>query len=250
MTSILHLQAVQRSDAGLVREVNEDAFARFEPTEEHLLRRGCLYVVADGLGGHRAGDIASRLAAETILDVYFNSEGWREPAQGLEIAIWQANQEIFRLAQQNPELSSMGTTVVAAVIQGDQLITANVGDSREYLFRSQLLEQLTIDHAAMGITCDLCHGPTIEHMHDEMLMTAPDRLFGRREIRDFCSSDACHAPDDGRQYYTFEDHTDPAKPLAFAKQWHGRMRPNGRAITDDAVCTDCHGTHRTPAAKP
>jgi protein phosphatase len=132
---------------GLVREVNEDAFARFEPTEEHLLQRGCLYVVADGLGGHKAGDVASHLAAETILDVYFNSNDWRDPAQGLEMAIWQANHEIFRLAQGSPDLTSMGTTVVAAVILGDRLITANVGDSREYLFRSHLLDQLTIDHS-------------------------------------------------------------------------------------------------------
>ncbi len=119
-----------------------------------------------------------------------------------------------------------------------------VGNSKCYVCHPYLkTETLTTDHLEMGITCDMCHGPTIEHMHDEMLMTAPDQLFGREEVRAFCSTKDCHAPANDRAYYTFKDHKEPAKVLAFSEEWHGRMRPNGRAVTDHSVCTDCHGTH-------
>ncbi len=118
------------------------------------------------------------------------------------------------------------------------------GNSKCYVCHPGLrTEELTTVHLEMGVTCDECHGPTIEHMHDEMLMTKPDFLFGRAEVNKMCSNPTCHKPGGERIVYGFEDHKDIAAVKAFHKKWLGRTRPNGRAITSDSVCTDCHGTH-------
>ncbi len=116
------------------------------------------------------------------------------------------------------------------------------GNSKCYVCHpSMKTEELTNDHLPVGITCDICHGPTVEHMHDEMLMTKPDLLFGRSEVRAMCSK--CHKPHGQREYYERQDHKDPAAVQAFFEKWTGRIRPNGRNVTKDSICTDCHGTH-------
>ncbi|MBN2129310.1 MAG: DUF1080 domain-containing protein [Sedimentisphaerales bacterium] len=118
------------------------------------------------------------------------------------------------------------------------------GNSKCYVCHATLkTEDITVAHLEMDITCDQCHGPSIEHMHDEMLMTEPDLLFGRSEVRKMCSDPSCHAPGEGRTEYGLQDHKDPAKVQEFHDEWLGRTRPNGRAIMKDPVCTDCHGTH-------
>ena len=118
------------------------------------------------------------------------------------------------------------------------------GNSKCYVCHATMkTEAITADHLAMDITCDQCHGPSIEHMHDEMLMTEPDLLFGRSEVRKMCSDPSCHAPGEGRIEYGLQDHKDPAKVQKFPDEWQGRTRPNGRAIMKNPVCTDCHGTH-------
>ena len=104
-------------------------------------------------------------------------------------------------------------------------------------------EELTTDHLDMGITCDACHGASTEHMHDEMLMTKPDLLFGRSQVRKMCSNPTCHKPGSEREVYGRQDHKDTEAVEAFFEKWTGRMRPNGRNITPDSICTDCHGTH-------
>lgn len=104
-------------------------------------------------------------------------------------------------------------------------------------------EEITATHLEMGVTCNECHGPSVEHMHDEMLMTKPDLLFGRSEVDKMCSNPRCHKPGGDRLVYGFADHKDPEAVKAFEKEWSGRTRPNGRAITPDSVCTDCHGRH-------
>ncbi len=93
-------------------------------------------------------------------------------------------------------------------------------------------EELTAAHQVEGIGCIDCHGTSSEHMHDEMLMTKADRLFGRREVGAMCAE--CHD----------EPHEDkPQEVKAFLEKWRGRDRPNGRVITDESICTDCHGIH-------
>jgi len=143
-----HIDAVQQSDVGQKREVNEDYFGRFEPSPgEASWDRGFLYVVADGMGGHAAGDVASRMAVEAILEEYVHSPEWSDAAHGLRLAIEWANEMILRRAQEDIGLRAMGTTVVAAVVQDDRLTLANVGDSRAYLLREGRLQQLTRDHS-------------------------------------------------------------------------------------------------------
>ena len=78
--------------------------------------------------------------------------------------------------------------------------------------------------------CDSCHGETTHHMHDEMLMTKPDVLIGRAEVKELCRK--CH-----------RSHKDTGTVAAFRKKWEGRRRPNGRVINSESICTDCHGTH-------
>jgi hypothetical protein len=91
-------------------------------------------------------------------------------------------------------------------------------------------ELIAETHRAQGIACTDCHGPTTEHMHDEMLMTKPDILFGRREVEPSCKE--CH-----------DKHDNPDAVEAFRAEWLGKSRDNGRTITADAICTDCHGKH-------
>jgi hypothetical protein len=116
------------------------------------------------------------------------------------------------------------------------------GNSKCYVCHpSMKTEELTTGHLPIGVTCDVCHGESVEHMHDEMLMTKPDLLFGRSEVRAMCSK--CHKPHGQHEFYERQDHKDPAAVEAFFEKWTGRMRPNGRAVAKDSVCTDCHGTH-------
>ena len=125
---------------------------------------------------------------------------------------------------------------------------ANENDKCHVCHPDLKTEEISTSHLEMGITCDECHGPSVEHMHDEMLMTKPDLLFGRSEVRRMCSDPTCHKPGGGREVYGHEDHKDPAAVEAFFEQWRGRIRPNGRAVGRDSVCTDCHGTHNITKA--
>jgi len=107
----------------------------------------------------------------------------------------------------------------------------SAGNSKCYVCHATMKEEtITASHLERGVTCDECHGASIEHMHDEMLMTKPDLLFGRLEVVGMCGQ--CH-----------EKHEDPAAVAAFQKKWIGRARANGRTISSESVCTDCHGKH-------
>lgn len=133
--------AFAKSDIGHVRKTNEDSYV-FAPPE--------LFVVADGMGGHEAGEIASGLAVATIEEHVRKYAGNVETAELLLHAISQANQSIFQMAQQKPECSGMGTTVTAVYIEGETVYWGHVGDSRLYLLRERNLLQLTQDHSLVG----------------------------------------------------------------------------------------------------
>jgi hypothetical protein len=104
-------------------------------------------------------------------------------------------------------------------------------------------EAIAADHLDAAVTCVACHGESVEHIQDEMQMTTPDRLFGRKEVEAACSG--CHAGAGG--IYRRSDHKDPNSVKAFYDKWLGKVRPNGRAITADSICTDCHGRHNVGA---
>lgn len=94
-------------------------------------------------------------------------------------------------------------------------------------------EDIVEKHLAKKITCRSCHGPSEPHRQDETLRTKPDLLWGRAEVRAFCRQ--CH-----------QTHKKPAAVEEFRQKWLGKARPNGRFISKDAVCTDCHGEHTVP----
>ncbi len=142
----LVLVAAGSSQAGLQRAVNEDHLATPEGMDSELLaRRGHLYLVADGMGGHAAGEQASALAVSTVMEAYYGHPSL-DPAQALTEAIRQANAAVYRQAQ-HPETAGMGSTVVAALVRGRDLYIAHVGDSRAYLIRGQTIRQITQDHS-------------------------------------------------------------------------------------------------------
>ncbi|MDX2044445.1 MAG: Stp1/IreP family PP2C-type Ser/Thr phosphatase [Acidobacteriota bacterium] len=135
------LDAAWQTDAGCVRKNNEDS-ARFQTTAQ-----ASLMVVADGVGGHSAGEEASRLAVETICQRFFDSSEAINDA--LQAAVAEANQAIFHAAQSRFDWLGMGTTATALVICDGQAFVAQVGDSRLYLVRDERIYQLSEDHSAV-----------------------------------------------------------------------------------------------------
>jgi len=104
-----------------------------------------LFIVADGMGGHNAGDLASRSTVETMVD-YIESAGEKVPIPLLEAAILAANRKVLEKSQSDKNLEGMGTTVVAATVVENCLYVANVGDSRLYVLDDQI-QQITRDHS-------------------------------------------------------------------------------------------------------
>jgi serine/threonine protein phosphatase PrpC len=128
--------AAGRSDPGLTRPQNEDAIL-IEPP---------LYAVADGMGGHRAGEIASRIAVEELLA----SAPRRVDAKALARAVRSANRAVIESAEKSRTRTGMGTTITAAMVDGTHVAVAHVGDSRAYLFHHGLVERITEDHSMVA----------------------------------------------------------------------------------------------------
>lgn len=124
-----------RTDIGCLRDHNEDSLAVKPP----------LYVVADGMGGHAAGEVASEIAVETIVA----AAPPHADAQGLADAVAEANREVMAASHDGRGREGMGCTVTAAMLEGERLIIAQVGDSRAYLLHKGLLQQVTRDHSLM-----------------------------------------------------------------------------------------------------
>ena len=138
------------SDVGRLRDNNEDSYLYWEPaSEEEFRRKGRLAVIADGMGGYEGGQEASRLAVETVREVY--EGGFDGDSQKTLIAaIETAHFNIQQYASAHPSLTGMGTTCTAISIVERQLSFAHVGDSRLYLFRGETASRLTRDHSYVG----------------------------------------------------------------------------------------------------
>ncbi len=146
----LVVRAVLRTDVGLVRSENQDFGACTTPDEERRGHPGGrLLIVADGMGGHRGGATASRLAAETVKTQYLGAETTDIPT-ALKDSLSQANSKIFHEAQSNPDLRGMGTTTSVLAVRDGQGWLAHVGDSRIYRVRGDTIEQLTDDHSLVA----------------------------------------------------------------------------------------------------
>jgi len=138
------------SDVGKVREQNEDHIFISDPYPNGFY----IAIVADGMGGHLAGEIASKTAVETIykeLDPYVSkARNINELKYVLEEAIFRANELVYHKSIQNEEYRGMGTTIVTAIVCESQILLANIGDSRAYLIREDHIEQLTNDHSLVN----------------------------------------------------------------------------------------------------
>ncbi len=143
------LSFAMRSDPGDVRPHNEDFCAGYVPTiPDDAWEHGPIFVVADGLGGHAAGEVASRLATETVI------AGWRRtktplPRPALRDVVRAANTAVYDASLESGR-RGMGTTVTALTLNGHEAVVAHVGDSRAYLVRKGACRQLTSDHSRVG----------------------------------------------------------------------------------------------------
>jgi protein phosphatase len=136
-----------KTDLGRIRENNEDKFDFYEPDDPTLLAtRGSFYAVADGMGGHAAGQIASELALKTTISSYYETPTEQPDAALLE-AVVAANEVVYSLQSMIPERNGMGTTLTAAALVEGKVIVCQVGDSRAYLIRDNDIRQVTHDHS-------------------------------------------------------------------------------------------------------
>lgn len=140
--------AALRTDPGCLRESNEDSVRYTRPADPSVrARKGVLAVVADGMGGHSGGEVASRIATDVINSVYYETDG--DGTDALNKALSEANQQIYQAAVADKELNGMGTTCVALAVQDGSAHCAYVGDSRIYLIRGSELYLMTEDHSAV-----------------------------------------------------------------------------------------------------
>jgi serine/threonine protein phosphatase PrpC len=144
------VRAVMKTDVGLVRSENQDFGSCTTPEEERESHPGGrLFVVADGMGGHRGGATASRIAAETVKAQFLGSETSDIPT-ALRESLTRANARIYSEAQANPDLRGMGTTTSVLAVRESEAWLGHVGDSRIYRVRGDEITQLTEDHSLVA----------------------------------------------------------------------------------------------------
>lgn len=152
----LELSAAGHSETGRLLKRNADAFALFDRSDTSQAERwGRLYILADGIGSHPGGEIASRIAVETIPAAYYRQSKGDSPLGRLQQAFLAAHTRIHEVAAQQPEYSGMATTCTAVVIKGTRIWIAHVGDSRAYLIRASspsqpTITRLTTDHSLVA----------------------------------------------------------------------------------------------------
>jgi protein phosphatase len=140
------IELANLTDPGCVRERNEDYYCYFELDDEEAFQaRGRLLVVADGMGGHEGGQVASGIAVEMVRQTWISGTG--DPASLLIAALGNANDAIQEYAREHTELTGMGTTCTAVALIGDLLYYGHVGDTRLYLIRNGAIRRVTHDHS-------------------------------------------------------------------------------------------------------
>ncbi|MCR5517183.1 MAG: Stp1/IreP family PP2C-type Ser/Thr phosphatase [Lachnospiraceae bacterium] len=163
------MESFALTDVGVVRTVNQDYVYI---SDESVGKLPNLYIVADGMGGHKAGDLASKFTVQNFVRLVSDSK-LRGPISILKKAVTDVNRLLMEKAEESEEYSGMGTTLVAATVVNNSLYVANVGDSRLYILDDRLI-QITRDHSF------------VEELVDNGLMTRDDenyRLFKNRITR-------------------------------------------------------------------
>lgn len=141
-----NVKAVVVSDLGNIRTNNEDMGLFFKIADENVLReKGYMLIVADGMGGHQAGEVASRMATDIICREYFNQNN-TSVEKNLEKALTLANKTIFEKASSQKAFQGMGTTCTVLVVIDQDVYYAHVGDSRAYIQKGNSIMQITEDH--------------------------------------------------------------------------------------------------------
>ncbi len=134
-----------KSDIGLVRTENQDSFGKFPEDNADLYSpKGQMFIVADGMGGHRGGKQASSIALKVVRDYFFGSD--LDESAALKASIEKANLEIFNKSGDKSDFGRMGTTCTVLVLKADRAVIGHVGDSRIYKIENNTIEQLTNDH--------------------------------------------------------------------------------------------------------
>ena len=169
----MRVQAGVATDIGKVREGNEDSFL-IEPP---------LYAVADGMGGHRGGEVASQLALVTVEQLFRQGQGT------LAEQVREANRAVFERSSEDRKVTGMGTTLTAAAVRGNEVHLVHVGDSRAYLLRAGALRQLTEDHTLVGRMLkagEITEAEAEVHPHRNVLTralgTEPDVSVDERDV--------------------------------------------------------------------
>lgn len=205
---MLDVQFTQLSDPGRVRKHNEDYLGHVLPHNPAQLRsHGCLFVLADGVGGQDKGEVASRTAVERVLAGFVRARAGEPHKTLLTRLIQAANTEVYESGGSSGTRTQMATTVVACALRFDHAVIAHVGDSRCYLIRSGRPKQITNDHtvpseqARLGI---LSAREAAESSHRHLLSrSVGNDIFVAVEINDFqvqkgdllvLCSDGLHGP--------------------------------------------------------
>jgi serine/threonine protein phosphatase PrpC len=187
------------TDPGCVRPANEDYYCFAEPeNDERFARRGRLMVVADGMGGHVGGQVASGLAVDAMREVFLNGE-MDDPSEILLNGFSRGQQSILDAASRRPELRGMGTTCTAAIVHQGRLSYGHIGDSRLYLVRQGQASQVTEDHSL--VTRLLKSGaitPEQAAVHeDRNVLTAALGMLSEDIAADFSQQPIALQPGDG-----------------------------------------------------
>jgi protein phosphatase len=146
---MLKIEHACLSEQGPVRENNEDYITYHSPGDSvSLINKGHLFVVADGVGGNRAGEVASQQGAEELVKLYYGDS--KKADKALREAFTQANLHVYNMGQSKAEYRRMETTLSALVLTNKKIHIGHIGDSRIYRVRSSEVEQLTSDHSEVG----------------------------------------------------------------------------------------------------
>lgn len=137
----LRIEYGAQCDQGLVRTSNEDSYVA---NEESMV-----FLVADGMGGHAAGEVASQISASSVEEIMSGRSPDTNPEDLLQLAVQYANKRVYDTQEEQPECRGMGSTLTVLTFMKDRYYVAQVGDSRAYLFRDNALEQLTQDHSVV-----------------------------------------------------------------------------------------------------
>jgi PPM family protein phosphatase len=167
LSSAVLVDSYGLSDVGLIRKNNEDSFLIATPTSDFanhnpaelngiIPENGAMFIVADGMGGAQAGEVASRMAVDTVARNFINALNKKDSLDqqtlisALTETIQEANQLIFHEGQKNTEFNGMGTTLTAATVFGTTILFAQLGDSRAYLARKGVISQMTKDQSLVA----------------------------------------------------------------------------------------------------